>query len=86
MSYCRFGKDSDVYVYYSIYGQYECCGCNLRESQEFSVFDTAKEMVSHLNIHKINGEKVPQYAIDRLIEDNGKKDNMTQFMKDKHKP
>jgi hypothetical protein len=29
MALCRFGNDSDLYVYYSIYGGIICCRCSL---------------------------------------------------------
>lgn len=32
MSYCRFGKDSDVYLYYHIGGFYCCCACRFAPS------------------------------------------------------
>ena len=31
MSYCRFGDDSDVYVYAHVSGGFECCACSLAE-------------------------------------------------------
>ncbi len=34
MSYARFGWDgSDVYVFYSVSGMYECCFCRLQERE-----------------------------------------------------
>lgn len=29
MSYCRTGVDSDVYIFHSVYGELECCGCGI---------------------------------------------------------
>jgi len=31
VSYARFGKDSEVYLYDDIYRHYTCCGCRLEE-------------------------------------------------------
>ena len=62
MSYARFGKDSDVYVYESDYG-WECCGCALETS--FTA-ESPQEMIDHLKEHQVEGHKVPQYALDRL--------------------
>jgi hypothetical protein len=59
MSYARFGKDSDVYVYAGGKG-YECCGCiNLNKTQGFT---TSDELIEHLQIHQIAGHKVPGYT------------------------
>lgn len=33
MSYCRFGKDSEVYLYHSINGGWECCSCRLTDKK-----------------------------------------------------
>lgn len=39
MSYCRFGEDSDVYIYAHVGGGFECCACSLAERQK-SIFTT----------------------------------------------
>lgn len=55
------GKDSDVYVYSD--GTYLiCCGC----STNF-LTGSISEMLNHLREHKNCGDKVPSYAIKRLI-------------------
>ncbi len=63
MSFCRLGPDSDVYVYESDRGL-ECCFCSLRNS---SPYKTARGMLKHLAIHRRRGDKVPQDAINMLL-------------------
>ena len=73
MSYCRFGRDSDVYMYPSALGGITCCSCKLspvaddwrRDSQLFSYEDA----LAHLQEHLKAGHLVPQCAIDRLKEE-----------------
>lgn len=67
VSYARFTYDSDVYVFYSVDHMYECCGCCLR-STSFCC-GTAKEMIEHLEQHRVVGHKVPEYALERLRQD-----------------
>jgi hypothetical protein len=62
MSYCRFGPDSDVYVFASWQG-IECCAC--RRFQSFTASDAAR-MLMHLKAHMANGDMVPDYALERL--------------------
>ena len=64
MAICRFGSDSDVYVYYSIYGGLECCGCRLNE-KVFKARDE-REMLSHLERHRAAGHRIPAAAFDDL--------------------
>jgi hypothetical protein len=65
MSYCRFGPDSDVYVYSNLDGKVECCWCALSETRE-TVPLTREEMLAHLWDHEQAGHKVPDYATLRL--------------------
>jgi len=62
---CRFGDDSDVYVFYSIRGGLECCGCRLSASSEFIAGDEA-EMIAHLEQHKTAGHRIPPEAFEDL--------------------
>ena len=66
MSYCRFGKDSNVYMYLHVNGFIECCACNIGEFQRF---DTPKQALMHLFEHIGRGDKVPMHACTRLIEE-----------------
>lgn len=61
MSYCKFGEDSDVYVYDG--GTLICCGCKIRE--KFHT-DFRSEMILHLQLHMEKGHKVPDQALDTL--------------------
>ena len=68
MSYARMGPDSDVYVYGSVNGSYECCMCSLSK-QGGQSFDCIEEVLDHLKDHKAAGHKVPGYCIDRLVKE-----------------
>lgn len=68
MSYVRFGKDSDVYIFQSVYGGYDCCGCRLSESFAAKTID---HMIAHLKVHVAAGHKVPRRAFIRLRYENG---------------
>lgn len=67
MSYARFGPDSDVYAFPSSGGSYVCSGCYRGRQPGTSVwFETAAELLGHLEMHRAMGDKVPDYALDRL--------------------
>jgi hypothetical protein len=61
MSYARFGGGSDVYVFASVYGHVECCGCILGEPWEHH---SADAVVAHMREHVAAGHKVPAYLLD----------------------
>ncbi len=61
MSYCRFGDDSDVYMYPNTDGTIDCCACRLGGGRY-----TIAEALDHLEEHQGVGHVVPQHAIDRL--------------------
>jgi hypothetical protein len=66
MSYCRFGKDSDVYMYPSFDG-IVCCSCRLDENKwQDRVFQTPLEAIEHLREHQIAGHQVCNFALGRL--------------------
>ena len=71
MSYCRWGEDSDVYMYGTrseggVNGI--CCqGCELLPEGETSThFDNPGDALIHLYEHRKAGHKVPYSAIKRL--------------------
>ena len=66
MSYCRSGKDSDVYMFASIRGGWECCGCHLEKDLPIIHFKTRREALDHLYFHRQRGQKVPRSAIHRF--------------------
>ena len=63
MSYCRFSKYSDVYVYPTPDGKIVCDECILNPKWKYS---NAKEMLDHLKCHIQIGHKVPRKAIEKL--------------------
>ncbi len=69
MSYCRWGQDSDVYIFLGEDGLH-CCGCRLngRRGEEF-ITDMYSEMLSHLDHHKAAGQKVDASALQELAEE-----------------
>lgn len=67
MAYCRWGKDSDVYMYYG--GGYMFhLGWQVKDETSTSDFSvaTAEEALHRLKRIKTQGYKVPDYAIERL--------------------
>lgn len=66
MSYCRFSKASNVYVFYNVNEYYECCGCWLSNTLSGFTTPSAQEMVDHLKKHEAIGHLVPDYAIEAL--------------------
>lgn len=69
MSYCRFGPDSDVYLYRTLYGndiRWECCACSMEKPFGSTISKTLKEALVHLHDHEKRGDRVPAGAINRL--------------------
>ena len=75
MNYCVFSETSDVYVYPAAddHGDYYTCGACLLATNENTLgsfmCDTVAEMLMHLRVHIMAGHRVPQAAIDRLMEE-----------------
>ncbi len=79
MSYCRWGADSDVYVYATAYPDRDnhgrtryvliCCGCKLLDGDTAAERRSEAAMISHLEQHRAAGHKVPAYAIERLLKE-----------------
>lgn len=76
MSYCRFGNDSDVYVFESGMGIRVLHASLNEEHDELTpeihddmVFESKTSTLEHLLLIKSRGGLVPQYAIDRLMEE-----------------
>lgn len=72
MSYCRFGYDSDVYMYPHAGGYIECCLCCLPDRNGVRhaknlVFDKRSEAIDHLREHIKEGDMVPNYAVERIL-------------------
>jgi len=70
MSYCRNnGINSDVYVIATKNGEkevWECVGCTLTERRYGKTLDTRSKMLTHLEHHRVLGDKVPICATSRL--------------------
>jgi hypothetical protein len=66
VSYARFAKDSDVYVFLNCGGYLECCACGLAGGPEFFTTDTTTGMLAHLDQHEAAGDAVPESTFDRL--------------------
>ena len=65
MSYCRFGSDdSDVYCFYNCANKYE-----IWYDDDDHQVKTAREAIAVLETLRDGGANVPQYAIDRLAEE-----------------
>lgn len=67
MSYCRFSEKSDVYVFDSVGGYLDCCGCSMIESGYHTPLRS--EMIQHLQEHIKIGAKVPDHVISWLKEE-----------------
>lgn len=65
MSYARLGADgSDVYVFASVGGYVECCGCLLGGRWDFH---SAADVVAHLREHIAEGHSIPAYLLDPAL-------------------
>ena len=62
MNLCRFGPESDVYVYESDEGM-ECCGCYFGNGW---THPNPEAMTAHLRKHVAAGHKVPPHVFDLL--------------------
>lgn len=65
MSYCRFAE-ADVYIYASVNGGIECCGCSLEEGKPFFNSPTEEGMLEHIAAHREAGDHVPLDVDERL--------------------
>lgn len=60
MAYARWNGESDVYFIKHVDGDFQCVGCT-------DGIMTINAAIGHLKEHRMKGDRVPQYAIDRLI-------------------
>lgn len=72
MSYCRWGPDSDVYVYVTervvkeeTEHYWVCCMCKLHQEGNIYAPNLAS-LRQHLEHHREQGDKVPDYAFERI--------------------
>lgn len=80
MSYCRFSKDSDMYVFNHVDGYLTCFACKLNgpgehkvrddwDVHEKRVYKRNQIMLEHCLQHEKVGHKVPKRLIKRLKEE-----------------
>lgn len=101
MSYARFSKDSDVYIYGADNG-IVCCGCSLVPINKdelhydyiledwfpdgtFYTTNKYSEMIEHCQKHLDKGDKVPYDTIERL-KANALKEGDTYLILDSREP
>ena len=78
MSYCRFGPDSDVYMYPRTDGSIVCSMCALPVFKNSTmVFEFPYQALQHLQTHLKHNHRVPRYAFNRLIFEIEEKDAET---------
>jgi hypothetical protein len=71
MSYCRWGTESNVYVFGldddngKIIYRCQCCALSHAKNDNTDVW-TPEEMIAHLEKHRAAGHKVPDRAIELL--------------------
>lgn len=60
---------SQLYIYESIHGGFECCGCTLGEPKLAKMWncDTAELMAAHVGEHIAAGYQVPDFVIPTLL-------------------
>lgn len=79
MSYARFSKECDVYVFATEYGDkrvIECCACAFTATnsdgpwaEPFPQFSTISGILEHLGAHREAGHKVPAYVSESIKAD-----------------
>jgi len=62
MAYARWSGKSDVYFLETFDGTFRCMGCT-------DGIINRRQAIAHLQAHMAAGDRVPQYAIDRLQEE-----------------
>lgn len=63
---CPDCPGSDVYLYASVYGGFDCCGCKLGTPP---ALETADEVVAHLDAHRAAGHHVPAWDFRAMVEE-----------------
>ena len=67
MSYARWSKHSDVYVFAASPTGVMCCGCNLHtypHDAHSIVFDSAEDVAAHMREHVAEGDVIPDHLLD----------------------
>jgi hypothetical protein len=68
MSYCRFTRDSEVYAFDHVDGNFQCFCCKINLGQSLN-FTLLSELRRHLTDHLERGDKVPDYAFAMIDEE-----------------
>lgn len=68
MSYCRFGPDSDLYLWRGTDGKIVCSWCSLCPDDEWWE-GSPEEAVTHVRLHLMAGLKVPDDVLERFNKD-----------------
>ena len=68
MIYCKWGPDSDVYLFRTSWGGYLCCCCLLLDGTSWGMA-TPKEALEHLQKHSLETHLVLDHAVDLLLEE-----------------
>lgn len=76
MAYVRWGSvathgyDSDLYIYRSSRGGYECCGCLVAREDgrggEIVQFYDLELLIAHVGVHADRGHTVPDWLVNTL--------------------
>ena len=75
MAYCRFSRQSDLYIYEDIGRGLTCCGCWLGfrrtpggHGESFSC-PTRSGMLAHIETHRVAGHKIEAGVLEQLREE-----------------
>jgi hypothetical protein len=68
MAYSRFG-DSDLYLYGSVFGGYDCALCKLHPDGRSINLDTIEEVFEHVLEHIKAGHEVNSYTLIRICDE-----------------
>ena len=68
MSYCRFARDSEIYLFEHCDGFIECCMCSLATGSFSAELHTRSAAIEHVKAHIQAGDKVPEDVIPSLQE------------------
>jgi len=73
MAYCRFARNSDLYLFADTSGGLTCCGCQLvsppgTNGKSFRC-GTRSEMIGHIEDHRAAGHRIEQGVVEELREE-----------------
>ena len=65
MSWVRWGNDSELYIFETVSGKIQCCGCPFDWPRSFEA-SSLEEIVSHILEHTAAGHRVPKDLINSI--------------------